>query len=754
MPTFVNSPLLWGLAVVAAPVIIHLINLLRHRRVRWAAMEFLLASQKKHSTWIRLKELLLLLLRMAAVAAVVLIVARPRLDGGIGKTLGDVTTHHVVLLDDSFSMSDRYGDRSVFKAATAAIERIALDALEQSTPQTLTLLRTSRAAAQGGAAPDFYAETVNTTFVVKDAKSPRLNELLDRLAPSDSAAGPDVGLKALSSILKPNDTEERIVYVVSDFRAKDWRESEEVRGTLIGLEKNVADVYFVNCADERRPNLAVTALRPESGTRTAGINFYMQFEVRNFGEKSTEKVAVEIRTDGGEGGVAFLDPIEPGRSITGRFSVFFSQPGQHLISVQLESDAVDADNRRFTVIDLTGEAPVLVVNGAADSPVGGDVAWALAPAGKITSGVAPEIVLPTYLNDPETNPLGRFAAVYLANVARLDPPAVRNLEEYVRGGGGLLFIAGDRTDAEFANSALYRGGEGLLPAPLDGEKQLFRDREANAFDILPSKHEVFQRFLNERNSYLRDVTVNKYVGVAPAWTEEVAARQQAAVIASLRNGAPLLVEKPFGKGRSAILLSMPELPWTDWMKNASFVITLQQVQTYLASFRESIADSRRVGAPLVEVIDPKTYVAEAVVLAPGLGESAGVTLQAVAAPEGSKIEFTDTARAGIYRFQLTRVDKTSEVRHYAVNTDAGEGDLARIDEKQLREGLGGAKFQFRSSDRVQPDSSESSASLLSTALLYGLVVLLIGEQALAYSASYHRPLGAARGGAVAAGGAP
>src|SRR5690349_20504986 len=125
MPTFVNSPLLWGLAVVAAPVIIHLINLLRHRRIRWAAMEFLLASQKQHSSWIRIKELLLLLLRMAAVAAVVLIVARPRLDGGLGKALGDVTTHHIVLLDDSFSMSDRYGNRNVFDDAKQAIERIA-----------------------------------------------------------------------------------------------------------------------------------------------------------------------------------------------------------------------------------------------------------------------------------------------------------------------------------------------------------------------------------------------------------------------------------------------------------------------------------------------------------------------------------------------------------------------------------------------------------------------------------------------------
>ena len=59
--TFVHTALLWGLPVVGVPVLIHLINMLRHRRVRWAAMEFLLRSHKKNRTWVTLKQLLLLL---------------------------------------------------------------------------------------------------------------------------------------------------------------------------------------------------------------------------------------------------------------------------------------------------------------------------------------------------------------------------------------------------------------------------------------------------------------------------------------------------------------------------------------------------------------------------------------------------------------------------------------------------------------------------------------------------------------------
>src|SRR4051812_44614347 len=100
----------WGLPLLAVPIIIHLINMMRHRRVKWAAMEFLLASQKRHRTWIILKQLLLLLLRILAVAAIVLMVSQPLLRNNLGAMLGGTRTHHIVLLDDSFSMADHWGN--------------------------------------------------------------------------------------------------------------------------------------------------------------------------------------------------------------------------------------------------------------------------------------------------------------------------------------------------------------------------------------------------------------------------------------------------------------------------------------------------------------------------------------------------------------------------------------------------------------------------------------------------------------------
>src|SRR5262245_43617840 len=105
-----------GAALLSLPLIIHFINRLRFRRVKFAAMEFLLASQQRNRRRILLEQLLLLLLRLIVVAALVMLVARPLLNPEQFALLRGQKTHHVVLLDDSGSMGDRWGETSALES--------------------------------------------------------------------------------------------------------------------------------------------------------------------------------------------------------------------------------------------------------------------------------------------------------------------------------------------------------------------------------------------------------------------------------------------------------------------------------------------------------------------------------------------------------------------------------------------------------------------------------------------------------------
>src|SRR5580658_10373315 len=105
MDLFVNP---WfmaaGGALISSPILIHLINRMRFKRIRWAAMEFLLKSQKRNRRRLIIEQLILLLLRILIVLFLGFLLARFVLGG---QTTGQSTTH-VVVLDDSLSMTDQW----------------------------------------------------------------------------------------------------------------------------------------------------------------------------------------------------------------------------------------------------------------------------------------------------------------------------------------------------------------------------------------------------------------------------------------------------------------------------------------------------------------------------------------------------------------------------------------------------------------------------------------------------------------------
>jgi hypothetical protein len=76
----INPKILWGLAAIAAPILIHFWNQKQARNVDWAAMKWLVESQKLKAKGFRFEDLLLLILRILAFIILVLIVAKPLID--------------------------------------------------------------------------------------------------------------------------------------------------------------------------------------------------------------------------------------------------------------------------------------------------------------------------------------------------------------------------------------------------------------------------------------------------------------------------------------------------------------------------------------------------------------------------------------------------------------------------------------------------------------------------------------------------
>jgi hypothetical protein len=774
--------------------------MLRHRRVEWAAMEFLLLSQKKHRTWIILKQLLLLLMRMAAVAAVVFLVAQPLLRDQWGQLFGTTTTHHVVLLDDSYSMSDRWLNTNAFDEAKKAVKRLAEKAVEQSESQTFTILRFSQAGAfpnaqaggDTGLRPDLANEAVPAPSDIEGRKEflAKIDSLLDGMEVSQLAVGPANALQDIPQLVGTGGDARRVVYVFSDFRGRDWESDTEVQDLLSGLVEGrtyyakvaqeqklsgpypddlsafKADVRLVYCVDEERPNLAITELAYAGGIPAVNVAFRMRFTVQNFGKLEAKNVKVlrktvtcidregqTLRTEH-PGSPETIEEIRPGESVTKEFEVKFEQAGEHEIAVSLEGpagDAIAVDNYRYCAVSVPIEAAVLLVDCETEARGARAVEFALLAGLRrrgesrdqgIPTGARPLIKRPQFLSNASPDDLNKFQSIFLLNVDRLDESAVRALEKYAAAGGGVAIFVGDNTLAEPVNVTLHRGGKGLLPVPLKQPEDLKADYLERVPDIKVDERQPHPLFSisGKVHPQTLEVAVKRYFGLADDWKPKPGSKTE--VIAQLRSGAPLVVESRFGEGKVLTFLTTAAPTWNDWWRNPTFMPMILQLHQYLA---ERPWPERVTGGslPLPEV--NWTFYERAELYAPGdqLAPRDRIDMQSDESEKpAAKVKKDKTRNAfdDIGKAGVYDVRLFRRDKSVEVRRSAFNVDTREGDlQLASREELDGKinGLQWMPVADIEFTAGEYEAHRLREKLLYFLVLLLIVEMVLAWSCSYH-----------------
>jgi hypothetical protein len=774
---FIHQPLTWAFLLALLPLLIHLINMMRHRRVQWAAMEFLLASYKKHRKWVWLKQLLLLLARIAAIVLIVAMLAQLKTRDQWLALIGGRATHHYVLLDDSYSMSDRVAGASAMDAAKQVVAAIVDRSKQEDSPQKLTLLRFSRCRSRlpGETLPgqttspstappdlaDFNAESIDSQFDLTLERKARAFE------PTQLAVGPQGALAVIKPLLAGAKDETSIVYLLSDYRQRDWASPAELRDSLQELKRAGAEVHLVNCARASDPNLGIVAIQPADETRAAGVPLFVNVSVKNHGARAVNKVQLKVQAtfyppddlsqvqpdkltgQTEELATLLIDAIGPGETVTRRVQVYFPQPGKHVIEASLPEDSVEADNRRWAVIDFADGERTLLIDGTDDQQHAYYLDVAFHPLQRSNTGIRPESKPASFLRDATLEALGAYSTIYLLDVPRLDPKAVETLEAFVRRGGGLAIFTGPESNVGFYNASLYRDGQGILPAPLGADAELPPLLDTSEPDLVLSGHPIFSFLLAGNNPLARGVRVDRFRKLADGWKPDPA--NPVEIIARLRDRSPLVIEKKFGAGTVLQFTTSCGPVWNDWAKNPSFVVVVLKMQSYLAKANR-LDDPRLVGTPLELELESARYRSDVAFVVPSekpgsrqkfdrqasASEPGVATLTAsLARPGGDAVAAADTIRRGVYEAWPISTKGEIELRRWAFNVDPDEGDLAGLESAELLDKLKPVEVAYHQADQYEQEEIASTGYNLSHLLMALLVALLVGEQFLAYSASYH-----------------
>jgi hypothetical protein len=704
---FLNPHLLWGLLLLAAPIIIHLLNKRRFEMHHWAAMDFLLKADVRNRRRVRIEDLVLLLLRAAVIAAAVFLVARPVVQG-LGAGGEAVRT---IVLDDSFSMEYRPGVASALERAREAASSEVEEAI--GARARIAVRRGTRPSEEVGK----VVGTVKGGEVIAPASGPAPSAKGAAAGKSSGSGGPPAipeeegagqtsrllaAIRSLSAAdgslrlaealeLEAKEMEEsrgrepRALSVISDFRRSDWlAASGELRSSLreafdrlkrVGQDQ--ARIRLVQVGDPRKENLAVSRVAVDALQPVAGKPVSITVEVKNLGAEEKRGLSGELEVGDPQNPSQRIPlppfpAIPPGGSASVEVDHVFAEPGEYPLSAHIDEDRLARDDRAYAVALVRQALSVLVVDG--DPGAGrlrgeaGFLAAALAPSGGAATGIRPEVVRGPLAEEM----LKGRDVVLLLNCEEVSVAERDALERFTRAGGGLGFFLGNKVRAQSYREVLGDGG--VFPALLNSPVQPGAGARIDFGDM---SHPALAVYRGLRDASVERITAARYFDLTPG--------PETRVVANYSDGGrtPAVLERTLGAGRTALFNISADRDWTDWPTDPSYPVVLQEWVRYLAPHRGE-ARALKVGDAISFQVEEGA--------APAVVDPRGTRQPAVLGQGSARFERTELA--GLYRAVSAGAGGISsrgeESGHwFAVNRPLEESDLTPATEGELRRALAG-----------------------------------------------------------------
>lgn len=649
--SFLNPLLLAGLAAISVPVVIHLLNRRRFRRVDWAAMRFLKAALEKNRRRLQLEDVLLLALRCLLVGLLALALARPALRAARAGFLGGAPVTAVVILDASLSLHTADGATNRFAFAREAAAA-ALDALPAGSSAAVLL---------GGdrvipLVPEPTRDLNRARQAIRDA------------APAAFATDHAVGIGHAVELLRRAPGLATEILLVTDRQAAGWRSLGEIKELLRAAGPDV-DFRVVLVGEPFHGNLAITALELPGGLAATNEPLRVAAEVRNFGAATRSGVRLTLHTDDGPAvDEAVIESLQPGEARRLALFTRLRDAAPRALTARIAPDRLPADDARTLAVQPVERVRVLAVAGPAHE--GRDPLFFLANA---LQPVPPDVrgeffVEITRLEAAEFSParLPGFDVVVLANVPDLSSAAATALDGFVRGGGGLLVFPGPDVRDSFYNDDLA-GRLGLLPAtfgPLRGNPAA--DDAAVALAAGPYTHPIVTLWNDPGAGSLAAARVRTARELEPRAGTNAA---PAEIVLRFADGPPALVAARAGRGRVLVAATTADTTWSDLPVRPSFLPLVQRMLGELVSGRVASLNVR-AGSPVTVPLPAASAGRDVWIETPG-GRRHTVAVRAD--HDRAAVTFGGTSEAGAYRVRAA--GDGGVLALFAVQADPAESDL-------------------------------------------------------------------------------
>lgn len=641
--SFLNPILLFGIAAISVPILIHLLNRRKFQKVVWAAMRFLRISVEQNQRRMRIEDMILLALRCLLLILLALALARPAIMSKAADVFGQSKVTGVVILDNSASMAVSDGTQTRFDKARRAAEQ-AVESMPAGSA-TAVLLASD---VVNGVIPEPTFDLNLARRVIREAS------LTDRATDLFPA------LNRAMNVLQDRLALRKEIYLITDGQAAGWRQLVEAQRALERVKSEIK-THIVLVSEREERNLAITELRLASGLSPVGQPLRFEVQVSNFGREEVRDVRVGLSVDADAPSDEFTIDVLPAGSMRS-VSLFarLRSEGFHHVTARIPEDRQNADDRRTIALRAIKEVRVLVVDGEPGSEPRESETYflrnALAP---VASDLAQNYFIQTVTvtaGELASARFDDFDAIILANVPDFSEGVVQRLQQYLRRGGGLMIFPGAQVNTAFYNDQLFARAQ-LLPAML-GPARGEADQDENYFTLQARdyQHPMVSLWNDPAAGTLGSARFYRAfpLEMPAANTVTNRAAQEAGIpeiVLKYSDGTAAVAQRNWGLGRVVLFSSTADTAWNDFPVRLPFVPLLHRALGSIVQ-RQDEGLNVRVGSQFSRRLSTELLEKEAAIFRPRRTEALRETRRVEPVNGAPVLQYDQTDFAGIYEVSI------------------------------------------------------------------------------------------------------
>ncbi len=628
--TFLNPTVLFGLLAASIPVLIHLFNLRKLKKVEFSTLIFLKELQKNKIRKVKLKQWLLLLLRTLIILFLVLGFARPTLKSSFIGNSSTAKTTAVFILDDTFSMGVVDAKGSYLNQE----KEIALRLLSQL---------------QDGdeVSPILVSEIKKSPVVTTDFS--QVKKSIESISVSSISGSLQSALIKATKLLDESSNYNKELYLLSDFQKS--RITDENQFPNLGEVLNDGiRVYAFPLGGKEVFNVGIDKISINSQIFEKDKPVQVSAFITNYSKQKNDNSVVSLFINGERSSQKSFS-LKENETKEILLEGIVKKSGYQEISAAIEEDEITQDNKRFAQIYVPEKIPTLILTEELTDAT--FVQYGLQAANtnqQLQIDVKP-------LKQLQSIDLMKYSSVILIGIAEEN---ISPLIRFVKSGNGLFFLPGSTTSLQ----TYQRFCENFQ---IPKANNLSAGGTPFQFATVDYEHPLFSRLFEEKKK--KSIESPE---IYSAFSQRTEGKGKSLI--SLANNISFLSEFTVDKGKLFVTSTAPVLTQTNFPLKGIFAPLLFESVLYLSSIQKE--NSENLAGDDLEMNVQKNTSNQIEVITPGKDKEFFPIDESL-----TNFRFDGTQRTGVYYF--SSVNKIA--RAFSVNVNPLESKPECFDNQAITE---------------------------------------------------------------------